>query len=144
MYSLHNKPKAQQTADPSKYPQGKFKDKPCRKCGTTFSPKAPSELYCSDPCRVTALNDRYLERTYGITWDDYERMLEEQEHKCKLCGSEGFLMDEKRHSMKLVVDHCHEGGQVRGLLCHNCNRALGLLKDDVDTLQKAIDYLGGS
>jgi len=53
-------------------------------------------------------------------------------------------MDEKRHSMKLVVDHCHEGGQVRGLLCHNCNRALGLLKDDVDTLQKAIDYLGGS
>lgn len=43
--------------------------------------------------------------------------------------------------MKLVVDHCHDTGKIRGLLCHNCNRALGLLKDSVHTLESAIDYL---
>lgn len=141
MYKVYNKAKAEQTATPSKYPQGRFKPKPCRKCGTEFPPKAPSELYCSDPCRTEALNDRYLERAYGITLEDYRRMLKEQDSKCKLCGGEGFLMDTERHSVKLVVDHCHKDGHVRGLLCHNCNRALGLLQDDKETLQRAIDYL---
>lgn len=45
------------------------------------------------------------------------------------------------HKMKLVVDHCHATGHVRGLLCHNCNRALGLLKDSEQALQRALKYL---
>jgi len=47
----------------------------------------------------------------------------------------------KHHKTKLVVDHCHSTGKIRGLLCHNCNRALGLMQDNVETLQNAIDYL---
>lgn len=47
------------------------------------------------------------------------------------------------HKLKLVVDHCHKTGRIRGLLCHNCNRALGLLQDDVGVLRKAIGYLKG-
>ena len=57
------------------------------------------------------------------------------------------LMQIQRNPMKdcssgtLVVDHKHSTGEVRGLLCHNCNRALGLLKDDPKVLQKAMNYL---
>lgn len=136
-----NKPKSKQTADPKKYPQGYFKDKPCRKCCTVFSPKAPSELYCSDECKDIAYQDKYLLRNYGIELSDYLRMLEEQDHKCKICGSEGWVMDPKTHKLKLVVDHCHEHGHVRGLLCHNCNRGLGLFQDSPEVLKKSINYL---
>ncbi len=136
-----NPTKAQQTACPSKYPQGYFKEKPCRCCKKLFQPKAPSELYCSDTCKDKGLHNAYLKRTYGITFRQYRLMLDEQNHKCKICGGEGFIMNADRHKMKLVVDHCHATGKVRGLLCHNCNRALGLMQDSIDILQAAIAYL---
>jgi hypothetical protein len=47
----------------------------------------------------------------------------------------------KHHKVKIVVDHCHTTGAIRGLLCHNCNRALGLLKDDINVIKNAINYL---
>ncbi|WOL25647.1 hypothetical protein [Pectobacterium phage PcaP1EGY] len=142
MYSLdHNKPKAQQTATPEAYPQGHFKDKPCRCCSKLFSPKAPSELYCDDTCKSRGIQTAYLKRNYGITLDTYEVMLTEQNHKCKICGGDGFIMNPNRHKLKLVVDHCHTTGKVRGLLCHNCNRALGLLQDSEESLRAAIAYL---
>jgi hypothetical protein len=139
-YQRSNSTKEKQTACPTKYPQGRFKDKECRKCGTSFSPRAPSEFYCSEPCRHEASTDRYLERTYGIDYAEYTRMLEEQGGRCAICRGEGFTMKES-HSLKLVVDHCHSSGAVRGLLCHNCNRSLGLFKDNPATIRKAIDYL---
>ena len=136
-----NKPKSEQTASASKYPQGRFNPKPWRWCSKEFTPKAPSEHYCSDDCKNTGLQNKYFIRTYGITFQDYKRMYEEQEGLCKICNNQGFLMDEKRHKMKLVVDHCHVTGLVRGLLCHNCNRALGLLSDDIKRFERAINYL---
>jgi hypothetical protein len=144
MYAMKNKSSEQQTAAPEKYPQRYFKPKPCRHCGTEFTPKAPSHLYCGDRCSQRALTSAYLKRTYGITIETYEHMLEDQNHRCKICGGEGFLMDRDRHKIKLVVDHCHVTGAVRGLLCHNCNRALGLLKDSKETLLSAIAYLEGA
>lgn len=140
-YIARNKSKAEQTAEPSKYPQGYFKAKPCRNCGKEFNPKAPSEHYCSDECKNRGTQNKYFERVYGITVEQYEEMLHKQDHKCAICGGEGFLMNKDRHQMKLVVDHCHETGRVRGLLCHNCNRALGLFKDSVENLSSAINYL---
>lgn len=139
-YSTHNKRQTDQTAAPSKYPQGWFKDKPCRHCGTMFSPRGPSNLYCSQDCADDAWADNYLQKTYGIDWKHYVSMLEKQNHKCAICGSEGFTMKEG-HRMKLVVDHCHTTGRVRGLLCHNCNRALGLFQDNIESINRAIDYL---
>lgn len=144
MYAMRNKPSSEHTADPSKYPQRRFNPKPCRNCGTSFTPKAPSHHYCGDECAQRGLTSAYLKRTYKIDIDKYEEMLEEQNHRCKICGGEGFLMDPKRHKIKLVVDHCHATGAVRGLLCHNCNRALGLFKDDIDVLSSAIAYLEGA
>lgn len=143
MYSManYNKAKADQTADPSKYPQGYFKDKPCRNCGTLFKPKAPSELYCNDYCKGVGIQDGYLMRNYGIKLSDYKRMLEEQDNKCAICKGPGFLIGTNNHKVLLVVDHCHTTGRVRGLLCHNCNRALGLLQDKQENVQRALDYL---
>jgi len=136
-----NKVKAMQTASADKYPNGYFKEKPCRCCKINFLPKAPSELYCNDVCKDKGIMNAYLLRNYKITFRTYRLMLEDQGGLCKICGSEGFVMNKDRHKMKLVIDHCHKTGRVRGLLCHNCNRALGLFKDSSAVLSKAIDYL---
>lgn len=143
MYARSNPTSDAFTATPNKYPQKRFKPKPCRSCGEEFSPIAPSHLHCSDACSSRSQMDRYLRRTYGISADQYDTMFEGQLGVCKLCGSEGFVMKET-HKLRLVVDHCHKDGHVRGLLCHNCNRALGLLKDNTETLNKAIAYLEGA
>jgi predicted nucleic acid-binding Zn ribbon protein len=142
-YSLKNPSKSEQTGDAIKYPQGYFKEKPCRNCGKKFTPNAPSELFCSDECKDVASASAYLKRNYNIDYRTYLSMLIEQNHKCKICGGEGFLM-RKHHKTKLVVDHCHSTGKVRGLLCHNCNRALGLLQDNLETLKNAQLYLEGA
>lgn len=140
VYKMQNRPQAEMTADPSKYPQGYFKPKPCRECGATFTPQAPSHLSCSQNCADRMLTSRYLQRSYGITLKQYEDLRQKQENLCAICDGEGFVMA-TTHKMKLVVDHCHTSGQVRGLLCHNCNRALGLLKDSEEALQRALNYL---
>ena len=143
IYLMRNKSKIEQTACPSKYPQGYFKDKPCRKCTKAFTPKAPSECYCSDVCKDTAIVDNYLLRKYNIDTTRYKEMLEEQDSLCKLCHTEGWTMAE-HHKLKLVVDHCHTTGKVRGLLCHNCNRALGLLQDNPQVMRRCVDYIEGA
>ena len=140
MYAGSNAKKSKQIKDSSKYPQGYFKDKPCGKCKLDFKPHAPSEKYCSDGCKDHAAADGYLKRVYGLDFNEYKLLLESQDNKCKLCLGEGFTM-KKSHKVKLVVDHCHTTGKVRGLPCHNCNRALGLLKDNKDTIQRALAYL---
>lgn len=139
-YRASNKPKDKQTASPSKYPQGYFKPKLCRVCDSEFLPTAPSNHYCGDDCAKQGLHDAYLKRTYGISLAEFERMKLTSEMLCAICGSEGFILNPKS-TMKLVVDHDHSTGMVRGLLCHNCNRALGLMKDSVKNLKKAISYL---
>lgn len=121
-----------------KYPNGYFKDKECKTCGKTFTPTNPCNTYCSVECRG---KNSYYKRQYGITDADLARMKEEQEHKCYLCGSEGFVIGKNNHTEKLAVDHCHDTGKVRRLLCPNCNRALGLFKDNPEVLRKAADYI---
>lgn len=135
-----NKPQSEMTAKPSMYPQGKFKDKPCKRCGTLFSPQAPSHLYCSQQCADDGWSHNYLKNEYGLSKNEYDALKVTQDNKCAICGGEGFLM-RKHHWSKLVVDHDHKTGVVRGLLCHNCNRALGLFKDNPKTLKNAALYL---
>ena len=134
--------KENKTSTPSKYPQGYFKDKPCKKCGEAFSPTAPSEKYCSNACGSWVFDDNYLRKSYGIGKDDYDKMYIDQKGVCLLCNEEGFSMHKNsKDSVKLVVDHDHNTGRVRGLLCHNCNRGLGLFKDDVVRITKVLEYL---
>jgi len=138
--SNNNRKTEYQTAKASKYPQGFFNNKPCRNCGDEFTPNAPSHLYCSDQCSSEAFQDKLLLGKYGISSKDYLRMVDEQGHVCKICGEDGKELTKSR-VMKLEIDHCHETGKVRGLLCHKCNKALGLLKDNIETLSNAIKYL---
>ena len=74
-------------------------------------------------------------RMYGIDVPDYERILEEQGGGCYVCGKKP---EPKR---ALDIDHDHDTGKVRGLLCSNHNRAIGLMGDDLLTLIKALEYL---
>lgn len=84
-----------------------------------------------------------LKRNYKITLEDYNRMAEEQGEVCGICGFKDVKIDKTGKSwiQRLAVDHCHKSGKVRGLLCSGCNGGLGLLRDDVEILKKAIQYL---
>lgn len=86
------------------------------------------------------LSDRNIKRRCkykGISVDEYVIMFKEQDGKCKICG----ISEDKTSKSKLHIDHCHTTGAVRGLLCSNCNTALGLMKDDIYVLKNAISYL---
>jgi hypothetical protein len=89
-------------------------------------------------------HEREMRETYGIDPSRYWRMLKEQDGKCAICRQEQSARHASGTIYRLSVDHCHDTGRVRGLLCNNCNRAIGLLKDRVDLLKSAIDYLKGS
>ena len=78
-----------------------------------------------------------LKLYYGITSADYDRMLTEQNGRCAICGTDQPIGNRKYFS----VDHNHETGKVRGLLCNPCNKALGLLQDSATVIRKAADYL---
>ena len=87
-----------------------------------------------------AYRNAELQRRYGITQQDYEVMIVEQNNQCAICNA--TEPGGRHNSGYFVVDHCHTTGKVRKLLCHNCNTALGLVGDNVDTLHKMINYLG--
>lgn len=68
---------------------------------------------------------------YRLSKADYEQLLERTNKQCEICKS----------SRSLCIDHCHDSGLVRGLLCKSCNQSLGQFGDSVDGLKKAIQYL---
>ncbi len=78
-------------------------------------------------------------RRYGITEDQWHLLLEEQDGQCPICRIS--LRKYGRGINVGVVDHDHETGSIRGLLCGHCNRALGLLNDSLEQLDRAISYL---
>jgi hypothetical protein len=79
-------------------------------------------------------------RKFNLTQEDYNRLEIACGNKCSIClGSQTYKI--KGQTRRLDIDHCHKTGKVRGLLCSNCNRAIGLLKDDVKVLSQAIEYL---
>ena len=79
-----------------------------------------------------------LKHKYNMTLEDYDLMSADQNHVCAIC----YKPDPA--GRRLAVDHNHETGKIRGLLCHTCNRAIGLLRDDRTLLSRASEYLGKS
>lgn len=88
------------------------------------------------------LKNEALIRTFGISLKDYKEMQLAQGNVCLLCKKPETLVDNRTNNTKqLSVDHCHDTGTVRGLLCNNCNVGLGHFKDNIKTLELAISYL---
>jgi hypothetical protein len=77
----------------------------------------------------------YLKRKYRMTLEDYERMFEAQGGVCAICG------EPRPEERTLHVDHDHETGVIRGLLCFRCNNALGDFREEYELFQRAADYL---
>lgn len=75
-----------------------------------------------------------LQHSYGITSERYDAMLHDQHGVCAICGK-------AERSKPLSVDHDHETGFIRGLLCQNCNTGLGMFNDSIRLLAGAIVYL---
>lgn len=76
----------------------------------------------------------YLYKKYGMNSFEYHQMLKSQQESCAICGL-------KEEDKNLAVDHNHETNEVRGLLCFQCNSALGLFKENLESLKNAIAYL---
>ncbi len=92
--------------------------------------------------RPKYLNNARLIKNYGITAEQYETMLEEQNGVCASCHNHEMALDPRTGNLfGLSVDHDHETGHVRGLLCMTCNRCLGLLHDDPERIKELLRYL---
>ena len=121
--------------------------KTCNKCkkdlpDTMFSKRTYSsgnvglQNKCKD-CERNARPKYYkphdkIRRTLNISDEDYTTLMEKSKEGCEVCS---------RPLTKVCIDHCHTSGRVRGVLCNNCNTALGLVGDNVATLTKLIQYL---
>ena len=114
----------------------------CKPCAS----KQASAASQNDPTIYRRVQWRSkLKRLYGITVEDYNRMLAEQGGGCAMCGATdpnvGSRTYKKNVRTVFDVDHCHKTGKVRGLLCTRCNRLVGLANDDPDTAMRLIKYL---
>lgn len=116
--------------------------KDCRKCNKRkplsdfhTDNRMKSSGYVTSYCKECERRYR-IEKVYGMPYEQYVTMLKKQNYSCLIC--------EQKHdetSVALAVDHNHNTGEVRGLLCRTCNAAIGALGDNVEGLQRAIEYL---
>ena len=90
--------------------------------------------------RSSRRNNLYTK--YRMSIEDYEKMLADQQGKCACCGAtENNALYGLNRSLNFAVDHCHTTSKVRGLLCNQCNRAIGMLGDTPEAILKAYEYL---
>jgi len=105
----------------------------CKKCSSALATdwKQKNKEYTAE------YNKKYkLQYNYGLSVDEYNNLLVEQENRCAIC-----FTSVEQLPRGLVVDHNHTTGKARGLLCHACNVALGMLKESEDNLMGALSYL---
>lgn len=105
--------------------------------------KVKHNIYARNWARNNSTSRRayYLKRSYGISSNEYEVIFKNQNGKCAICerveSSKSVLGNLKRFH----VDHCHKSGKIRSLLCSNCNRALGYIKENPKIAEKMKFYI---
>lgn len=82
-----------------------------------------------------------LKKEFGITLAEYDAMFELQNGRCAVCGEPPKIKDKYGNLRRFSVDHHHETGKVRQLLCGPCNMSIGLVKENIATLSNMIDYI---
>ncbi len=118
----------------------------CKTCGvdkplTEYNKQSNRTSYytwCKE-CHKVLNRKSKLKRLYGITPEEYDAMYKSQNGSCKICSKHQIELN-----VSLAVDHCHETGEIRGLLCRPCNSAIGLFKENIDTMMSGIGYLKGN
>ena len=127
----------------------------CEYCDAEFN---GHRKYCSDECmnemnslrsaaryyedieyREKTMSRSYkagLKHKFGMSEEEYIKKSDAQDNRCAICGAHQLELDRR-----MAVDHDHETGQIRGLLCNHCNLGIGFLKDSTDLLEKAQKYL---
>lgn len=108
------------------------KDLPLKDFSSNKNRRYGINSYCKSCAR-----DSHVKHTYKLSTQQYKDLKSQQGGKCAICKNSCST-----HG-RLSVDHCHSTGKVRGLLCANCNRALGLFKENPEVLSSAISYLKG-
>jgi len=123
----------------------------CNQCRSEDNKARRATLKASGMAPVICRRD-YLARRkwgkllkqYGMTKEQYEVMLKSQGGKCAICRRTEREKGTSKWLLHLSVDHCHKTGKVRGLLCRQCNSAIGRLQDDPSIVRRAADYLEGN
>jgi len=106
-----------------------------RRKNPTKSRAAGARFAARNPQKIKMWRRYHLIKKYGITEEDYQRMFDEQNGGCAICGGT------KGKNGRLHIDHNHATGKVRGLLCSPCNVAIGMLRENPALFQKAQDYI---
>jgi hypothetical protein len=112
---------------------GELKDKTEDNFHVSKKSKFGFRRMCKE-CHKVAQRKRHLSNRYDLTVDEYDKMIDDQNGKCLICGN----------AYKLYVDHDHSTGKVRGLLCDGCNRGIGFLQESKTNLLNSIKYLDSS
>lgn len=107
----------------------------CKKCHL----KNMKDYHLRNKEKVAKINRKHkLMRNYGITIEQYEILLKKQSGKCAICGTSEIRRAKAKY---FNIDHNHKTGNIRGLLCHDCNIILGKLNDDIEMCKNIIKYL---
>lgn len=135
--------------------------KTCNRCKkhqpfSNFSPRKDRKnghrSYCK-PCSVNmtmeqdsknpkAKKGRWIKYAYGLSYNEYTKMLQKQNNVCAICFESEINIDPRTKEIRnLAVDHCHISGKIRGLLCARCNTTLGKCEENISILENAIKYL---
>jgi len=124
------------------YSKNTSKDLLTSRCKNCIDNHSNKDIWTKQNSSKVALSNRkgHLQRTYGMTLEDYFLKLEEQKNLCAIC-KQVETRTFKGKLKPLSVDHCHVTGKIRGLLCDDCNNAIGRFKDNKNIINNAIKYL---
>lgn len=88
---------------------------------------------------------KHILKSYGMTEEEFDTLLSSQNSQCKICKTDLIPTGTREELVKIAcVDHCHNTGKVRGILCRKCNSGIGYFKDNPDLVGQAVSYLSGA
>lgn len=118
-------------------------NKPITEFGSHAGRRDKLQTYCKS-CSKHEQTKWYYRRKHNITLEERDALLASQDYKCAICEDTIKFFDGVRAARtggSAVIDHCHGSGRIRGVLCGHCNTGIGAMKDNVDSLKRAIEYL---